>query len=104
MQKSITQDPELMHGTPVFRGTLVPVQTFFDYIENGESLDDFLEDFPTIAGSLQDRSWRNAKNSGWREPEEQRAPLDKFREQDCAATSTNTTSTSTATSGSTRVL
>ncbi len=37
-----------MHGTPVFRGTRVPIQTLFDYIEGGDSLDDFLEGFPTV--------------------------------------------------------
>lgn len=48
MQDPITRDPEVMHGTPVFRGTRVPVQTLFDYLENGESLDDFLAGFPTV--------------------------------------------------------
>ena len=52
MQEAITRDPEVMHGTPVFRGTRVPVQTLFDYIENGESLDEFLEGFPTISREL----------------------------------------------------
>ena len=49
MQEAITRDPEVMHGTPVFRGTRVPVQTLFDYLENGDSLDEFLEGFPTIS-------------------------------------------------------
>jgi uncharacterized protein (DUF433 family) len=49
MQEAITRDREVMHGIPVFRGTRVPVQTLFDYLENGESLDDFLEGFPTIS-------------------------------------------------------
>ena len=48
----ITRDPEVMHGTPVFRGTRVPVQTLFDYLENGDSLDDFLEGFPTVSREL----------------------------------------------------
>jgi uncharacterized protein (DUF433 family) len=52
MQEAITRDPEVMHGTPVFRGTFVPVQTLFDYIENGDSLDEFLEGFPTISREL----------------------------------------------------
>ena len=52
MQEAITRDPEVMHGKPVFRGTRVPVQTLFDYLEHGESLDDFLEGFPTIAREL----------------------------------------------------
>ena len=41
-----------MHGTPVFRGTRVPVQTLFDYIEGGETLEDFLEGFPTVSREL----------------------------------------------------
>ena len=52
MQEPITRDPELMHGTPVFRGTRVPVKTMFEYLENGESLDDFLEGFPTVSRAL----------------------------------------------------
>ena len=50
--EAIVRDPELMHGTPVFRGTRVPVQTLFDYLENGESLDEFLEGFPTVGREL----------------------------------------------------
>lgn len=52
MQDAITRDPEVMHGTPVFRGTRVPVQTLFDYIENGDSLDEFVDGFPTISRDL----------------------------------------------------
>lgn len=52
MQDPITRDPEVIHGTPVFRGTRVPVRTLFDYLENGESLDDFLEGFPTVSRTL----------------------------------------------------
>jgi uncharacterized protein (DUF433 family) len=37
-----------MRGTPVFSGTRVPVQTFIDYIKAGESIDDFLDGFPTV--------------------------------------------------------
>ena len=37
-----------MGGTPVFAGSRVPVQTLLDYLENGESIDDFLEGFPTV--------------------------------------------------------
>ncbi|TAG98255.1 MAG: DUF433 domain-containing protein [Oscillatoriales cyanobacterium] len=39
---------EIMGGTPVFIGTRVPVQTLFDYLEAGESIDDFLDGFPTV--------------------------------------------------------
>lgn len=52
MTEAITSDPEVMHGVPVFRGTRVPVQTFFDYLEGGESLDDFLQGFPTVSRAL----------------------------------------------------
>ena len=38
-----------MHGVPVFRGTRVPVQTLFDYLEGGESRESFLEGFPTVS-------------------------------------------------------
>ena len=41
-------DPEVLGGTPVFKGTRVPVETFFDYIEGGEPMSEFLEDFPTV--------------------------------------------------------
>jgi uncharacterized protein (DUF433 family) len=49
---AITRDPETMHGAPVFRGTRVPVQTLFDYLEGGDSLEDFLEGFPTVSREL----------------------------------------------------
>jgi uncharacterized protein (DUF433 family) len=41
-------DPEIMSGTPCFAGTRVPARTLIDYIENGDTLEDFLEDFPTV--------------------------------------------------------
>ena len=44
----INIDPETMGGTPVFTGTRVPVQALFDYIESGESLNEFLENFPSV--------------------------------------------------------
>ncbi len=44
----ITSSPEVMGGTPVFAGTRVPLQTLLDYIEAGESIDDFLAGFPTV--------------------------------------------------------
>ena len=52
MQEAITRNPEVMHGTPVFRGTRIPVQTLFDHNENGDLLDEFLERFPTISREL----------------------------------------------------
>ena len=44
----ITRSPEIMGGTPVFAGTRVPVQTLLDYLKAGESINDFLEGFPTV--------------------------------------------------------
>jgi uncharacterized protein (DUF433 family) len=41
-------DPEIMSGTPCFAGTRVPARTLIDYLEGGDSLDEFLEDFPTV--------------------------------------------------------
>ncbi|MCH8152326.1 MAG: DUF433 domain-containing protein [Planctomycetes bacterium] len=40
---------DVLGGTPVFAGTRVPVQTFIDYLEAGDRLDDFLDDFPTVS-------------------------------------------------------
>jgi uncharacterized protein (DUF433 family) len=59
--QAITKDPEIMHGTPVFRGTRVPVQTLFDYLEGGETLEDFLEGFPTVSRSLAIQALEEAK-------------------------------------------
>ncbi|HYI12524.1 MAG TPA: DUF433 domain-containing protein [Thermoanaerobaculia bacterium] len=44
----VTSSPDVMGGTPVFAGTRVPVETLLDYIEGGESIDDFLEGFPSV--------------------------------------------------------
>jgi uncharacterized protein (DUF433 family) len=44
----ITSSPDILGGTPVFAGTRVPVQTLIEYLEGGESIDAFLEGFPTV--------------------------------------------------------
>jgi uncharacterized protein (DUF433 family) len=44
----ITRDPEILGGAPVFRGTRVPFQALLDYLEGGQMLDEFLDDFPTV--------------------------------------------------------
>jgi len=41
-------DPEILGGTPVFRGTRVPIESLFDHLEAGISLDEFLDDFPSV--------------------------------------------------------
>ena len=45
----VHSDPDIMGGTPVFVGTRVPVKTLLDYLEAGDPLDEFLEDFPTVS-------------------------------------------------------
>ena len=42
-------DPEILNGTPCFSGTRVPARTLIDYLEGGDSLQDFLEDFPMVS-------------------------------------------------------
>jgi uncharacterized protein (DUF433 family) len=44
----ITRNSDVLGGTPVFRGTRVPFQALLDYLEGGQTLDEFLEDFPTV--------------------------------------------------------
>lgn len=45
----IVKDPGILGGTPVFRGTRVPFQTLLDYLEGGDTLNEFLDDFPTVS-------------------------------------------------------
>lgn len=45
----IIQDPEILSGEPVFRGTRVPFQNLLDYLEGGETLDEFLKQFPGVS-------------------------------------------------------
>ena len=44
----INKDPEILGGTPVFHGTRVPIKNLFDYLETGETIDSFLEDFEGV--------------------------------------------------------
>ena len=46
--QTISRSPNILSGTPVFAGTRVPVQTIIDYVAGGHSLDEFLDDFPTV--------------------------------------------------------
>jgi uncharacterized protein (DUF433 family) len=48
----ITVDPDILGGTPVFRGTRVPIKTLFDYLEDSYSLDEFLECFPSVTREM----------------------------------------------------
>ena len=45
----ITIDPDILGGQPVFAGTRVPIETIFDHLEAGVSMDEFLDDFPTVS-------------------------------------------------------
>lgn len=47
-RSEIVRDPDILGGTPVFRGTRVPVQTLLDYFSGGQSLNEFLDDFPSV--------------------------------------------------------
>ena len=61
MAQAVVRDPEIMHGALVFRGTRVPVQTLFDYLEGGETLEDFLQGFPTVPRDLALQALEEAK-------------------------------------------
>lgn len=51
ISKFISSDLEVLGGTPVFKGTRVPVSILFDYLKGGDSLQDFLENYPTVKKS-----------------------------------------------------
>ena len=57
----VRSDPEILGGTPVFVGTRVPVQALIDYIEGEHSLEEFLEDFPTVSRELAVAALEQAK-------------------------------------------
>ena len=57
----ITRDPEVLGGAPVFRGTRVPFQALLDYLEGGQTLDDFLDDFPTVSREFAVNALEHAK-------------------------------------------
>jgi uncharacterized protein (DUF433 family) len=49
MKKLVESSPEVMSGTPVFAGTRVPIQVLVDYLEGGDTIDGFLEGFPSVS-------------------------------------------------------
>jgi uncharacterized protein (DUF433 family) len=57
----ITKDPAILGGTPVFRGTRVPFQALLDYLEGGQTLNEFLEDFPTVTREVAVLALEHAK-------------------------------------------
>ncbi|MBZ5684476.1 MAG: DUF433 domain-containing protein [Acidobacteriia bacterium] len=58
----IIRDPEILGGTPVFRGTRVPFQTLLDYLEAGQTLNEFLDDFPTVTREAAVHALEHAKS------------------------------------------
>ena len=63
-QRSVVHsDPNILGGTPVFVGTRVPVQAMIDYIEGGHSLNEFLDDFPTVTREIAIAALEQAKDS-----------------------------------------
>jgi uncharacterized protein (DUF433 family) len=58
----IIRDPEILGGTPVFRGTRVPFQTLLDYLEGGQTLSEFLDDFPTVTRDAAVHALEHAKS------------------------------------------
>jgi len=49
MSQMVTSNPDILGGTPVFAGTRVPIRNLFDCLESGDSLDEFLADYPTVS-------------------------------------------------------
>jgi uncharacterized protein (DUF433 family) len=58
----IVRDPDGLGGTPVFRGTRVPFQASLDYLEGGQSLNEFLDDFPTVTRDTAVQVFEQAKS------------------------------------------
>ena len=48
LDQIVHRDPDILSGTPVFLGTRVPIRTLFDYLEGGDTLDEFLRQFPSV--------------------------------------------------------
>ena len=57
----IVKDPDILGGTPVFRGTRVPVQALFDSLESGETLEEFLKGFPSVTRDVAIAALEHAK-------------------------------------------
>ncbi|MCB1767339.1 MAG: DUF433 domain-containing protein [Candidatus Competibacteraceae bacterium] len=59
----VTTDADIMHGIPVFKGTRVPIETLFDYLATGDSIDEFLDDFPTVSKQLVEMALEYSKQA-----------------------------------------
>jgi len=63
MTRAITKDKNILGGEPVFRGTRVPFKVLIDYLEGGDTLDQFLEQYPTVSRELAVAALEQAKQS-----------------------------------------
>jgi uncharacterized protein (DUF433 family) len=63
MQSVIVKDPNILGGEPVFRGTRVPFKILTDYLEGGDTLDQFLEEYPTVSRELAIAAIEEARSS-----------------------------------------
>ena len=62
-ERIIVADPEIMSGTPCFRGTRVPFKNLIDYLEGGHALSDFLDQFPAVTREMAVQAIEEAKDS-----------------------------------------
>jgi uncharacterized protein (DUF433 family) len=60
---AVVSDPEILNGTPCFRGTRVPFKNLIDYLEGGHSLGEFLQQFPTVSRESAVQALEEAKES-----------------------------------------
>ncbi len=58
----ITKDPDVLGAAPIFRGTRVPFQSLLEYLEGGQTIDEFLDDFPTVSRETAVRALEHAKS------------------------------------------
>jgi uncharacterized protein (DUF433 family) len=63
IQNSIVKDPDILGGEPVFRGTRVPFKILIEYLEGGDTLDQFLEQYPSVSRELAIDSIEEARSS-----------------------------------------
>jgi uncharacterized protein (DUF433 family) len=62
LQTVVASSPDILGGTLVFKGTRVPVKALWDYLEGGDSLDEFLDDFPTVSRAQALQVLRSARD------------------------------------------
>ena len=63
MESVIVKNPDVLGGKPVFRQTRVPFETLLEYVEHGQTLDDFLNDFPTVSREVAVAALEQAKTA-----------------------------------------